>query len=61
MWNNRLAPYISKEDIQFRASIPVEKRVAIGVWRLATGESFGSIAKLLGRDSLVVIIRDFRR
>ena len=37
-----LTPYLQKGDTRFRLAIPVEKRVAIGVWRLATGNSYDS-------------------
>ena len=35
-----------KRDSQFRRAIAVEKRVAIAIWRLSTGNSFRSIAKV---------------
>ena len=30
---------ISKQDTAFRKAIPIEKRVAVALWRLATGDS----------------------
>ena len=41
--------------------IPVEKRVAIGVWRVATGEAFRSIAKTfaVGKSTATQICHEF--
>ena len=40
-----LAPRISKNDTSFKKSIPVKKHVAVGLWRLVTGNSYRCIAK----------------
>ena len=42
---NLVYPNLSKEDTTFRKSIPVQKRVAIALWRLSTWNSFRIIAK----------------
>ena len=39
-----LTPYLQKRDTRFRFAIPVEKRVAIGVWCLPTGNSFRTLS-----------------
>ena len=38
---------LEKRDIQFRRAIPIEKRVAIALWRLSTGNSFQRLFKLI--------------
>ena len=38
-------PRLAKQDTQLRRAIPIEKRVAIAIWRLSTGNSFRSVAK----------------
>ena len=40
-------PALGKRDTQFRRAIPIEKRVAIALWRLSTGNSFQRLFKLL--------------
>ena len=35
-----LSPFMAKENTRFRAAVPIEKRVAIGLLRLGTGESY---------------------
>ena len=36
---------LEKRDIQFRRAMPIEKRVAIALWRLWTGNLFRTVAK----------------
>ena len=52
---------LSKEDTKFRKSIPVQKRVAIALWRLSTGNSFRTIAKTfaVGKSTAVSITKYF--
>ena len=38
-------PALEKRDTQFRRAIPIEKRVAIALWRLSTDKSFRTVAK----------------
>ena len=56
-----LAPRISKKDTSFRKEIAVEKRVSVGLWRLATGNSYRCIAKTfaIGKSTAVKISKDF--
>ena len=52
-----------KRDTQFRRAIAVEKRVAIAIWRLSTGNSLRSIAKVfsVGKSKAVTICKEFYR
>ena len=54
-------PFITKRDTRFRKTIPVEKRAAIALWRLATGNSYGSIAKnfAVAKSTAVEITKGF--
>eukprot|EP00794_Sanderia_malayensis_P017876 gene17876-19655_t len=44
----QLRPYLQKEDSNMRKAIPVEKRLAIALWRLATGSYYNTIGHLFG-------------
>ena len=52
---------LEKRDTQFRRAIPIEKRVAIALWRLSTGNSFRTVAKTfaVGKSTAVQITRAF--
>ena len=52
-----------KRDSQFRRVIAVEKRVAIAIWMLSTGNLFKSIAKVfaVGKSTAVTICKEFCR
>lgn len=39
-------PFVAKRDTQFRKAIPVEKRMAIALWRVATGNSYRTIREI---------------
>ena len=54
-------PALKKRDTQFRRAIPIEKRVAIALWRLSTGNSFRTVAKTfaVGKSTAVQITREF--
>ena len=54
-------PRLAKQNTQLRRAIPVEKRVAIAIWRLSTGNSFRSVAKTfaVGKSTAVKILREF--
>ena len=39
---------MAKRNTRFRAAVPIEKRVAIGLWRLGTGESYRSTSITFG-------------
>ena len=54
-------PALEKRDTQFRRGIPIEKRVAIALWRFSTGNSFRTIAETyaVGKSTAVQITREF--
>uniref|UniRef100_A0A8C3FU42 DDE Tnp4 domain-containing protein n=1 Tax=Chrysemys picta bellii TaxID=8478 RepID=A0A8C3FU42_CHRPI len=43
-----LAPTLQRKDTRLRAALPVEKRVAIAIWKLATPDSYRSVANQFG-------------
>lgn len=43
-----LAPLLTKKTTRFRETIPVPKRIAMALWRLATGSDYRSIGQLFG-------------
>ncbi|KMS96858.1 hypothetical protein BVRB_8g199340 [Beta vulgaris subsp. vulgaris] len=43
-----LEPVITKKDTMLRAAIPVRQRVAVCIWRLATGEPLRLVSKRFG-------------
>ncbi|KMZ69864.1 hypothetical protein ZOSMA_205G00410 [Zostera marina] len=45
---NELSSAIAKEDTTLRQAIPVEKRVAVCIWRLATGEPLRVVSSKFG-------------
>ena len=52
---------LEKRDTHFRKAIPIEKRVAVAIWRLSTGNSFRSVSKTfaIGKSTAVTITREF--
>ena len=56
-----LATRISKNYTSFRKTIPVEKRVAVGLWRLSTGNSYRCIANAfaIGKSTALKISKNF--
>ena len=56
-----MTPFLQKQETIFRRVIPGEKRVAIGIWRLGTGNSYRTIAKTfgVGKSTAVTISYDF--
>ena len=56
-----LRPLIEKRDTNFRRAIPVQKRVAVAVWRLANGNSFRTVSKTMaiGKSTAVEITKEF--
>ena len=58
---DELTPFLQKHDTIFRRAIPVEKRVAIGMCGLATGNSYSTITKIVGicNSTAVEITREF--
>ena len=57
---NELRPYIEKQDTKLRKAIPVEKRVAITLWRLASNADYRTISHLFGvsKGSVCVINKE---
>ena len=45
---NLVKDKMEKQNTFFRKAIPLEKRVAVALWRLATGSSYRSISKVFG-------------
>ena len=56
-----LTPLMQKPDTVFGPEIPVEKRVASGIWRLVAGNSYHTVAKTfaVGKSTAVVIPMNF--
>lgn len=56
----KLKPAIEKQDTVLRKAIPVQQRVAIALWKLATNSEYRSIAHLFGvsRSSVCLIVKD---
>ena len=54
-------PDMAKEDTRLRQSIPVQKRVAVALWRLATGDTYRSTGLQfgIGRCTAMLIKQDF--
>ena len=52
---------IEKHSTTFRHAIKVEKHVAIGIWRLATGNSYRTVSKVfgIGKSTGIRIAADF--
>uniref|UniRef100_A0A3B3HBN3 DDE Tnp4 domain-containing protein n=1 Tax=Oryzias latipes TaxID=8090 RepID=A0A3B3HBN3_ORYLA len=61
MLSVRLSPMLSYEDTTFRQAIPVQKRVGVGLWWLATGAGYRTLAHLFGISdaSVCLIVREF--
>ena len=45
---NLLRPSIEKQNTFWREAITVEKRIAIAIWRLSTGNSYRATSKVFG-------------
>lgn len=45
---NKLRPHLERSVTNYRVPISVEKRVAIGIWRLATGSEYRLIQHMFG-------------
>ena len=52
---------LEKQDTRFREAVPKEKRVAIALWRFATGNSYCSVSKTfaVGNSTAVSITKSF--
>uniref|UniRef100_A0A8C4YQS5 Putative nuclease HARBI1 n=1 Tax=Gopherus evgoodei TaxID=1825980 RepID=A0A8C4YQS5_9SAUR len=62
-----LAPTLRRKDTRLRAALPVEKRVAIAIWKLATPDSYRSVGNQFGVGKstigivLMQVCRDINR
>ena len=52
---------LEKQDTRFREAVPIEKRVAIALWRLPTGNSYRSVSKTfaVGKSTAVSNTKSF--
>ncbi|CAM4538889.1 unnamed protein product [Lepidochelys kempii] len=51
---DELAPTRRRKDTRLRAALPVEKRVAVAVWKLPTPDSYLSVANQIGAEKSTV-------
>ncbi|XP_015754161.1 PREDICTED: putative nuclease HARBI1 [Acropora digitifera] len=56
-----VGPAIQRQDTILREAIPLSKRAAVGLWRLATGDSYRSCGLMFGiaKSTAVGVCRDF--
>ncbi|XP_077089883.1 uncharacterized protein LOC143741409 [Siphateles boraxobius] len=45
---NKLRPAMERRDTNFRVCVPLKKRVAFALWKLATGSEYRSVGHLFG-------------
>ena len=59
--NNLVRDKMEKQNTFFRKAIPMEKRVAVALWRLAIGNTYRSISKVfgIGLTSVAKIVYEF--
>ena len=59
--NNLVRDKMEKQNTFFRKAIPMEKRVAVALWRPATGNTYRSISKVfgIGLTSVAKIVYEF--
>ena len=52
---------MQKQNTTFRNSIKIEKRVAVALWRLSTGNSYRTVSKVFGiaKSTVVKIVNNF--
>ena len=57
----RLSPRLSRGDTSFRRSISLRKRVGVGLYWVATGAGYRTLANLFGiaKSSVCAIVHDF--
>ncbi|XP_077340561.1 uncharacterized protein LOC143984121 [Lithobates pipiens] len=57
----KLCPAMEKQNTNFRACLPLRKRVAIALWKLATNSEYRSIGRLFGvsKSSVWRYVQDF--
>ena len=60
---NLVRPSLEKKETHLRKSISIEKRVAIAIWRLASGTSYKEIGRIFGvaKSTAVSITGEFVR
>lgn len=58
---NKLHPALALQDTRFRHCVPLTKRVAIALWKFATGSEYWTIAHLfgVGQTSVWTWVQDF--
>ena len=56
-----VGPVIPRQDTILRAAIPVETRAAVGLWRLATGDSYRLCGLMFGiaKSTAIGVCQDF--
>ena len=56
-----VSPNMSKKDTTFRKAVTVEKRVAVAIWRLSTGNSYRTASKVLGiaKSTVIKVTNEF--
>lgn len=57
---DRLRPRLTRQDTTFRLALPVEKRVAVALWRLASNVEYRTISALfgVGKSTVCRCVRD---
>ncbi|KAL2084547.1 hypothetical protein ACEWY4_020065 [Coilia grayii] len=58
---SRVQPVMEKQDTTFRLCVPLQQRVAIALWKLATNSDYRSIGHLFGvsRSTACKCLKDF--
>ncbi len=58
---HRLKPALEKLDTNYRVSVPLQKRVAIALWKLATNSEYRSVSHLfgVGNSTACDCVKDF--
>ncbi|XP_014888514.1 putative nuclease HARBI1 [Poecilia latipinna] len=56
----KLRPRLARQDTSFRLALPVEKRVAVALWRLASNVEYRTISSLfgVGKSTVCRCVRD---
>ncbi|KAM9354101.1 uncharacterized protein KZ484_012284 [Pholidichthys leucotaenia] len=57
---DKLRPHLARQDTRFRLALPVEKRVAVALWRLASNIEYRTISNLfgVGKSTVCRCVRD---
>lgn len=57
---DKLRPRLARQDTSFRLALPVEKRVAVALWRLASNIEYRTISTLfgVGKSTVCRCVRD---